>query len=308
MHILYNSHTLLIFVGFHFKGRVLLWFVFLFSVLAILLEVIFLIVWAILGPEWELADAWWIKLIGLMKLKSWRSPLVIYLLVLQLLAAGVALFEINGNRFRLGQLQDPRWEHFLSVLEHIGSRLRVSSCLFLPAVQLIVGISYPSWLSLPFFICSCVGLVDLSLTSNFLGLFRGWKLLWLYSGFNLSLLYFYQLRIPFPQMFYVVADYIGFYKISAHSDWQKNCSGLSLLAYYYLISFIEGDLEEMYLIMTMTDGNLTERLLPSRHSFFVREYRSGVRHTNVLLKRTVFRIFTINFFTYGFPVHVLKRL
>lgn len=67
MHILYNSHTLLIFVGFHFKGRVLLWFVFLFSVLAILLEVIFLIVWAILGPEWELADAWWIKLIGLMK-------------------------------------------------------------------------------------------------------------------------------------------------------------------------------------------------------------------------------------------------
>uniref|UniRef100_M0ZWV2 Uncharacterized protein n=1 Tax=Solanum tuberosum TaxID=4113 RepID=M0ZWV2_SOLTU len=111
---------LLIFVGFHFKGRVLLWFVFLFSVLAILLEVVFLIVWAILGPEWELADAWWMKLIGLMKLKSWRSPLVIYLLVLQLLAAGVALFEINGNRFRLGQLQDPRWEHFLSVLEHIG--------------------------------------------------------------------------------------------------------------------------------------------------------------------------------------------
>lgn len=54
------------------------------------------------------------------RLKSWRSPLVIYLLVLQLLAAGVALFEINGNRFRLGQLQDPRWEHFLSVLEHIG--------------------------------------------------------------------------------------------------------------------------------------------------------------------------------------------
>ncbi|KAF3663516.1 Piezo-type mechanosensitive ion channel -like protein [Capsicum annuum] len=288
--------------GFHFKGRALLWFVFLFSVFTIFLEVVFLIVWAILGAERELANAWWMELIGLMKLKSWRSPIVIYLLVLQLLAAGVTLFEINSNRFRLAQLQDSRWEYFLSVLEHIGSRLRVSSCLFLPAVQLIVGISYPSWLSLPFFICSCVGLVDLSLTSNFLGLFRGWKLLWLYSGFNICLLYFYQLDIPFPQMFYVIADYIGLYRISANSDWQKTCSGLSLLAYYYLISFIEGDLEEMYLIMTMREGNLTERLLPSRHSFFVRQYRSGVRHTNVLLKRTVFRIFTINFFTYGFPI------
>lgn len=53
-----------------------------------------------------------------------------------------------------------------------GYRLRVVCCLVLPAVQLASGISNPSWLSLPFFICSCVGLVDWSLTSNFLGLFR----------------------------------------------------------------------------------------------------------------------------------------
>lgn len=53
-----------------------------------------------------------------------------------------------------------------------GSRLRVASCLLLPGIQLVVGISNPSWLSLPFFVCSCVGLVDWSLTSNFLGLFR----------------------------------------------------------------------------------------------------------------------------------------
>ncbi|XP_075093902.1 piezo-type mechanosensitive ion channel homolog [Nicotiana tabacum] len=288
--------------GFRFKGRVLLWFVFLFSVLTILLEVVFLIVLAILGAERALADAWWMKLIGLMKLKSWRSPSVIYLLVLQLLAAGVTLFEIHGNRFRLAQQQDSHWEHLLSVLEQIGSCLRVSSCLFLPALQLIVGISNPSWLSLPFFICSCVGLVDLSLTSNFLGLFRWWKFLWLYAGFNICLLYFYQLPIAFPQMFYVVADYIGLYKISTNSGWQEICSGLSLLAFYYLISLVKDDLEEMYFIMTMSEGNLTERLLPLRHSFFVRENRSGVRHTNVLLRRTVFRIFTINFFTYGFPV------
>lgn len=53
-----------------------------------------------------------------------------------------------------------------------GSHLRVASCLLLPAIQLVVGISHPSWASLPFFIGSCVGLVDWSLTSNFLGLFR----------------------------------------------------------------------------------------------------------------------------------------
>lgn len=57
-----------------------------------------------------------------------------------------------------------------------GSHLQVASCLLLPAIQLVVGISHPSWASLPFFIGSCVGLVDWSLTSNFLGLFR-WFLL-----------------------------------------------------------------------------------------------------------------------------------
>lgn len=31
-------------------------------------------------------------------------------------------------------------------------------------------------------------------------------------------------------------------------------------------------------------------------------YRSGVRHTNMLLRGAVFRNFSINFFTYGFPV------
>ncbi|MFQ6640967.1 hypothetical protein Gotur_014545, partial [Gossypium turneri] len=52
------------------------------------------------------------------------------------------------------------------------SHLKVASYLLLPAIQLVVGISHPSWISLPFFIGSCIGLVDWSLTSNFLRLFR----------------------------------------------------------------------------------------------------------------------------------------
>uniref|UniRef100_A0A2P2M0W9 Piezo-type mechanosensitive ion channel homolog isoform X2 n=1 Tax=Rhizophora mucronata TaxID=61149 RepID=A0A2P2M0W9_RHIMU len=68
------------------------------------------------------------------------------------------------------------------------------------------------------------------------------------------------------------------------------------------LTFVKCDLEEMDFIMSMRESNLTEQLLPLRHSFFIRELRSGVRHTNVLLKGAVFRTFSINFFTYGFLV------
>ncbi|KAL0435788.1 UNVERIFIED_CONTAM: Piezo-type mechanosensitive ion channel [Sesamum radiatum] len=36
--------------------------------------------------------------------------------------------------------------------------------------------------------------------------------------------------------------------------------------------------------MSLREGNLTEQLLPSRSSFFVHQLRSGVRHTNILLR------------------------
>lgn len=65
------------------------------------------------------------------------------------------------------------WSGILFLLCNLkGSHLRVASCLLLPAIQLVVGISHPSWVFLPFFIGSCAGVVDWSLTSNFLGLFR----------------------------------------------------------------------------------------------------------------------------------------
>lgn len=178
----------------------------------------------------------------------------------------------------------------------------MASCLLLPAIQLVVGISHPSWASLPFFVGSCVGLVDWSLTSNFLGLFRWWRLLQLYACFNIFVLYIYQLPVEYPSMIRWIADLIGLYKISANTEWTKICSSLSLILYYIMMSFIKSDLEEMGVIISGSDCSLTEQLLPSKHSFFIRESRSGVRHTNVLLRGAVFRSFSINFFTYGFPV------
>ncbi|XP_061356243.1 piezo-type mechanosensitive ion channel homolog isoform X3 [Gastrolobium bilobum] len=119
------------------------------------------------------------------------------------------------------------------------------------------------------------------------------------------LLYMYQLPVELPSMIQWMADLIGLYKISANSELPKICSSFSLIFYYIMLSFIKSDLEEMGFIISRTDCSLTEQLLPSNHSFFIRESRSGVRHTNVLLRGAVFRTFSINFFTYGFPVSLV---
>ncbi|XP_068337805.1 piezo-type mechanosensitive ion channel homolog [Pyrus communis] len=298
--ILFNAPKL----GFHLGRQLLLsWIIVIFSLFVIFSQVIYLVIWAIEGNKWSGVDAWWANLIGFMILQSWKSPFVLYFLLLQLSVVAVALVDLYGNRFGLVSSCDSCWGCFSSAIERpICSHLRVAALLLLPAIQLVVGISRPSWVSLPFFIGSCIGLVDWSLTSNFLGLFRWWKPFHLYAGFNIVLLYVYQLPVEFPDMLQWVAKFIGLFKITLHSDWTEVCSSCSLLLFYTMLSCVKCDLEEMDFILSMKENNLMEQLLPSKHSFFIRESRSGVRHTNVLLKGAVFRTFSINFFTYGFPV------
>ncbi|KAK8333851.1 hypothetical protein V6Z12_A10G229400 [Gossypium hirsutum] len=57
---------------------------------------------------------------------------------------------------------------------------------------------------------------------------------------------------------------------------------------------------EMDFIMSARASSLTRQLLPSKHSLFIRESRSGVRHTNILLRGPILLTFGINYFTYGF--------
>lgn len=277
------------------------WGTIIFSVLTIIAQVIFSIIWTVNGNEWSVADSWWAKLIGFVRVEPWGSRSVIYFVILQLAAVVLAFVQVYGN----SNHEDSCWLNLFSAIRHIGYHLRVASCLLLPAVQLVVGISHPSWISLPFFIGSCVGLVDWSLTSNFLGLFRWWRPLLLYACASILVLYIYQLPIELPEIIQVVADFIGLYKITDKSEWPEISSGISLLLFYFMLSSVKCDLEEMDSIMSMDRECLTERLLPSKHSFFIREYRSGVRHTNVLLRGSVFRNFSINVFTYGFPVLLL---
>ncbi|CAB4322099.1 unnamed protein product [Prunus armeniaca] len=264
-------------IGFHFGRRLLLlWLIVIFSLFVIFSQVIYLVIWAIEGNKWIGAGAWWANLIGFMILQSWKSPSVLYFLLLQLSVVAVALVDLYGNRFGLVSSCDSCWGRFSSAVERlICSHLRVASCLLLPAIQWLLELAIPhGW----------------------------WKPFHLYAGFNIVLLYVYQLPVEFPDMLQWIADFIGLFKITLHSDWTEVCSSLSLLLFYIMLSCVKCDLEEMDFILSMKENNLTEQLLPSKHSFFIRESRSGVRHTNVLLTGAVFRTFSINFFTYGFPV------
>ncbi|MQL84322.1 hypothetical protein Taro_016833 [Colocasia esculenta] len=114
-----------------------------------------------------------------------------------------------------------------------------------------------------------------------------------------------QLPVEFPEMFTTVADFIGLNKISTSSEWTEILSGLSLAMFFFMLSSIKAELEELDSATSLQDCSITEHLLPSNSTFFIRESRSGVRHTNVLLRRSVFQNFIINFFTYGFPVLLL---
>ncbi|XP_042388036.1 piezo-type mechanosensitive ion channel homolog [Zingiber officinale] len=204
----------------------------IFSVLVLIAETIFHILWHIKGDKWIVADAGWFKLIGFVRDQPWGPTSAIYFVIIQLSTALVALVEVLSNRFHQGSFL----LNFSMSTNDIGYHLRVVCCLILPAIQLVVGISHPSWISLPFFICSCIGLVDWSLTSNFLGLFRWWRPLLIYTCFSILLIYTYQLPVSFPNMFLTFADFVGLYKITGRSDFPELCSGASLLLFYYMSS------------------------------------------------------------------------
>ncbi|XP_043816206.1 piezo-type mechanosensitive ion channel homolog isoform X4 [Manihot esculenta] len=292
--------------GFRSQRQSLLsWCTLVFSSLSVLSHAIFHIVWAVKGDQWSISDAQWAKLVGFLSVHSWGLPYVFCFMAIQVSTIFIAVIGIYGSRFHLDQLKYSWLRHLFSSVTHIGSHLKVLCCLLLPVVQLVAASSHPSWLSLPFFVCSSVGLINWSTTSNFLALFQWWSYLLLYAGFNIILLYAYQLPVKFPGVIQSVAGFIGLYKISAKSEWSEICSCLSLLLFYIMLSWIRCDLTEMDFIISTRESSLTEQLLLPKHSFFIHESRSGVRHANVMLRGAVFRTFSVNFFAYGLPISLL---
>ncbi|GFQ02354.1 piezo-type mechanosensitive ion channel homolog [Phtheirospermum japonicum] len=193
----------LLLTEFQFRGRVLsLWFVFVYSAFVIVLQVIYCILCA---TQQSIADAWWIKLLGLMKVDSWRSTKVIYFLVVELLAGLVALIEIHRNRFGLFEFrgyfwgfQDSFWGYLSSIVKQI---------------------------------------VDFGDQQSFLAVFTIFYLQLCWSCrlvFDKQLFRSVQLPFVFPQFFQVISDSIGLYKVSVDSDWQQICSGTSLMVFFYM--------------------------------------------------------------------------
>ncbi|GJZ27834.1 piezo-type mechanosensitive ion channel [Tanacetum coccineum] len=158
------------------------------------------------------------------RVETWRSPVVIYLLVVQLLAAFTAFVELQESRFGLFRQASTFFGRFSSAFEELVGR---GNQLFFLGFLAVFHLQ----------LCGSCGLV-----------------------------------------------------LNEQLSWPLQ------------VSFVKFDLEDMDSIMSMREGNLTEHLLPLKSSFFVRESRSGVRHTNVLLRGAVLRTFTINFFTYGVPM------
>lgn len=68
-----------------------------------------------------LTTLWHLCGVCLSRFDSWRFPLVIYFLVIQLLVAFVASVEIRGDNFGLIPCQASSWEHFSSFTEQIGT-------------------------------------------------------------------------------------------------------------------------------------------------------------------------------------------
>ncbi|CAL2281178.1 unnamed protein product [Prunus armeniaca] len=54
-------------------------------------------------------------------------------------------------------------------------------------------------------------------------------------SFNIVLLYVYPLHAEFPDMLQWIADFIGLFKITFHSDWTEVCSSFSLLLFYIMV-------------------------------------------------------------------------
>ncbi|KAL5061032.1 hypothetical protein RYX36_032636, partial [Vicia faba] len=239
------------------------------------------------------------------RVQSGRTLPIDYFLVMQVLATFLSLIEIYGN----GRGQDA-WRnfypgHLCSSNLLIGSHLKGLCLLLLPAIQLIAGISHASWVALPFFICSSIGLVDWSWTSNYIGIFRWWRYLIYYAGFNIIFLYVYQLPIEFPETIRSIFDHFGLFKLSTKSEWSEVCSVLSLLLFYIMLSWIRNELAEMKITTSTRENDLTEELLPTRRSLFVHEYRFGVRHRSFILQGAISQTFSINFLAYGFPISLL---
>ncbi|KAJ0651144.1 putative Piezo family protein [Helianthus annuus] len=132
---------------FHSRGRTLLWSIVIFSLVVILSQVTFLFAWAIWCGRRSLEEPLWAKFIGFMIVQTWKSPTVIYVLILQLLAAFTAFTELHEIRLGLFTCAESFLGTLAAAIVQIGwYRLMISLQLTKP--QLCIYLTPLSRLSL----------------------------------------------------------------------------------------------------------------------------------------------------------------
>lgn len=309
--------------GQNSRREEILFFVILLATLAVLAETGFYVACSVKTEEWSTARLWWEKLIGVARFNPWKGTYFIYVI----LATQLAVVLVVGVAIRVDErnhlpLQESSWRNIILSILCFGnvSQLRNIS-FFLPSLQLLVGASHPSWVSLPLFMCSCIGLVHWCLKSSMFDLSRYWRLILSYTALNILLLYAYQLPIHFPEPISTAAEYIGLYKVSRDMGWPEIISGVSLLTFYILLCSALHDLEKVESVrfslvrtsrvtcneylLSQSSNNMTQHLLPSQQSISSPESISIPVWSEEVAKGVIFQHIVINFFTYGFPVSLL---
>ncbi|BBN02016.1 piezo-type mechanosensitive ion channel component 1/2 [Marchantia polymorpha subsp. ruderalis] len=309
----------------HVTPRPLLWMsVVLLATGVIVTEGFIELAWAMVGSNWDISESPWLDLIGLSRLNPWEGNLGVFLSLLpQFGVAITAACALYHEQQANGMADNLSWGEE-------GSQWRGTLRNFLlPAVQIVVGVARPSWIALPYFVCSCVGLLHWSMTSNFVGLSWGWRPLLLCTGCHILLLYLYQLPIAFPDSLSEVASYFGLFKVSAVDfGWPEGLQAAALVALYILLCLAINDLrEEHYIRVTsedvsgpedslprfhsdtissssnhISDEGLSERLLPAQLPTSHRDTIQSRRWAGDQRRAVAFQHATINFITYGFPV------
>ncbi|KAG0629951.1 hypothetical protein M758_1G142000 [Ceratodon purpureus] len=267
-------------------------------------------------------DSEWLKLLGLASLNPWESSSQVFLVMVPqfavALTAACALYHEQHSTLQ-GSV------HTYYADEDVFHWRANLISFVLPSVQLVAGVARPSWIALPYFIFSCAGLLHWSMTNNFVGLSRGWRLLMYCTGMHIMLQYLYQLPVSFPQELKDTAEYIGLFKCSlAEMGWPEAVQSVALIGFFMLLCVAVNDLDEDHrhqvaessdTLPTSYSRNarsfnyggsdsdlLTESLLPSDQGLGRRESMNSRRRLVEQRRIIAFQHATINFFTYGFPI------
>lgn len=85
----------------------------------------------------------------------------------------------------------------------------------------------------------------------------------MYAGFNIVMIYVYQLPVEFPNMLQWIADFIGLFKISANSEWLEICSSISLVLFYIMVCKLDRLLDCYFILSVCLSSIWIEILLES---------------------------------------------